>query len=127
MRCVSIKRLVETFKISTDAARQIRGLCEAVDDRDKFENYVADFFPEHFRWESHNSYYRKVDRVEVLMQLCNKILGTYGVESHSYNGKTIATYCNTGDNYAATLMQNVNADNLYIGCWATMAEAGKAN
>ena len=126
MRCPSKKRLVETFRITDSEANQIRALCVAVDDRVAFEEHVEKNYPEFFRRDN-SSYYGKGNRVYILMQLCDKILSTHGVEHRYCNGKMVATYCNTGDSYAATLMQNVGADNLYIGSWATMAESGKAN
>ena len=70
---------------------------------------------------------------ELKLAACDAILGTYGTEpirvegAHvdNYHFDIVATYCNTGDSYAATILYDSERDEFYVtsyGDWIETAE-----
>ena len=63
---------------------------------------------------------------EKAMREADKILGGYGVEAvfeeGEYDGNPAMTYINTGDTYNATLVYDVDEDELYVSTWGDWVE-----
>ncbi len=64
-------------------------------------------------------------RVQAMMEACNKVLGTYGVEciDRGHNSKSPSImYCNMGDPYTWTLLYY--SSSFHVGCWGDIVERG---
>jgi len=64
--------------------------------------------------------------VEKAMREADKVLGGFGVEAvfeeGEYDGNPAMTYINTGDTYNATIVYDVDEDELYVGTWGDWVE-----
>lgn len=128
MRAPTAKRLCATFDIDRKQANLIRKLAKACDSGEKLESLIAKHCPStdayarschHWPFSSH------MWRVTMVLHAIDAIIGTYGVEGLGRGSFRVGPpyeYCNAGDPYATTLIYKRATDNLYIGCWGTIAE-----
>ena len=74
--------------------------------------------------------YHPPSRAELKMKACDEILETCGVESiesktylvDDYNLYIVATYCNTGDTYAATILFETEGEKFRLTSWGDWVE-----
>jgi len=69
------------------------------------------------------------DRVDLALKIVDLILDTHGVEAirgeesnDPYYGDVVATYCNTGDTYAATILYDVGRGRFELTSWGDWVE-----
>jgi hypothetical protein len=69
--------------------------------------------------------YNRPSHVERVMCACNEVLDTHGVEAIFMDGEwePAATYCNTGDTYAPTVLYCHREDEYMITSWGDYYEA----
>ncbi len=130
MKSPSLKRLIETFKLDVEQAKLIKQIAVATDDGEALRKLIDDKCPETARYAGrcyHDPFRSQMWRVTMALHAIDKIVGTCGVEAlgegrHSEGYAPPWEYLNTGDSYGTTLIYSRDSDNLYIGCWATIAE-----
>ncbi len=129
MKAPSVKRLVETFKLSSADARKVRALAHLADDAEKLEAFVSGNCPatDVYARSCHTSPWDSyMWRVAMALHAIDAILNGYGVEGLGPpGGRSYAPpfeYVNFGDAYATTLIYCRAVDELRIGCWGDIAE-----
>lgn len=128
MRVPLADRLVATFNITRKEANLLRRIAHADNSPNILEKLVDEYCPETSKYvrSLYNSpYYSAVWRTTVALHAINVIVRGYGIEAlgkvDMYRGPPYE-YVNMGDTYATTLIYNSRTNNLYIGCWGTVAE-----
>jgi len=130
MKAPSIKKLTETFDLSTKEAKLIRKFAKAADDRDELEELVEQV-PEtdsYVRSLYSSPFTNQMWRDTVALHAIDVILGGHGVEAFDPDadpddmGPPRYEYVNMGDTYAATLIFDREKDRLSIGTWGDIAE-----
>lgn len=130
MRTPSVKRLVATFDLTREQAQLIKRIGEACKSADKLAALIEAECPathDYARSCFSDPYHSRMWRRTMALHAIDCILGTHGVEAigegeYSEGYAAPYEYCNAGDSYAATLIYKRATDNLYVGCWATVAE-----
>lgn len=129
MRSPSVKRLIETFNITRPQAKLIKELCKAVSSEAVLQDLIERRCPATHAYAKscYNSpFHSRMWRTTLVLHAVDDIIGTYGVEPLGKGAPPDYImqyeYCNPGDPYSATLIYNRTTDNLYIGCWGTVAE-----
>ena len=118
-RAPSVARLMRDLPISEDQARTIRGLIKGTIDPESIEG-TADWVRQ--------CHHRPSDD-ELLMDAIDETLETFGVEAIWNDARSCTrpeyVYCNTGDSYAATIMQKRGTWGWgapFIGSWGDIVE-----
>lgn len=130
----SVKRLVETFQLSTNEAKLIRQLATLTDDsepreKDQLELLIDQRCPQtsaYARSCDHDPYTPYIWRVTLALHAIDVIVKGHGVEGlgppRRGDYAPPYEYINFGDPYATTLIYRRLTDRLFIGCWGDIAE-----
>ena len=121
------QRIAETFRVSPFTANLalliIRGRVNPAEHPRRFP--VTD------RWI--RSCYHQPPRQEIKLEALNELLGTWGVEPirlegdwDRYYGDVVASYLNTGDTYAPTLLLDHRRNRWCLTSWGDFYEAAEA-
>lgn len=119
----SVRTLERLFPTSDNSRRDALKLRRLLDGRDDPENYltVQNWRRACFHWPP--------SRAEMVLCAANGLLGTHGVETiecegdHGrYHHNIHASYCNTGDSYALTLLHETESGRYLVTSWGDYLE-----
>lgn len=121
MQSPTLSRLQSLLGMSAADARQVKSLCVARDDRDRLEALIEASHPATAAYarSCHSSpYLSSIWRTTMVLDACDRLLGTTGVESMGAEDRAPYAprfeYLNTGDSYALTLVYDRDRDALII-------------
>ena len=77
--------------------------------------------------------FNRPNDTELQLAACDAILGTHGTEPirvegawvDNYHFDIVATYCNTGDSYEATILYDTERDEFYVTSYGDWIEAAE--
>lgn len=110
-----MKTLRSLCWLDNSKRQEIRGLLHGEIDTYTYESVIT--------WVS--KCYHEPELIERIMCAMNEILNTHGVEAIWHDGKLMATYCNTGEAYTATIVYRYDLDSFQVTSWGD--SVGKYN
>lgn len=117
----TIEDIKSELNLTEDKAAQVHGLISGTIEPESFASVKT--------WL--RQCYSVPRTSSMIMLAINEVTECHGVEAISiegvwidnYHGSAIATYCNTGDTYAATIMLDSESGEFIISSWGDFLEA----
>lgn len=111
-RAPSMKTLRSLYWLDNSKRQEIRELLHGEIDTYTYESVIT--------WVG--QCYHEPDLIERIMCAMNEILNTHGVEAIWHKRELKATYCNTGESFAATIVYRYDPDSFQVTSWGDLIE-----